>query len=102
MGLDTFIMTDQPETCRQCGTRTDFETFDDGMQLHRCSNCLFTYFLEDGTAPCVNCNSKDVLEEVLDDFFRDIPTAWCKSCGTIFNRDDEVMLGNIIPKYVLG
>ena len=51
MPLDIFIMSDQPETCRQCGCRTDFETLDFGPQLHRCSNCQFAYFLEDGAAP---------------------------------------------------
>lgn len=102
MELDTFIMTDQPDTCRQCGTRTDFETLNCDTQLHRCSNCQFTYFLEDGTVPCVDCNSTDVMENVLDDIFSDIPTVWCKSCGTIYSRDDEVVLGKIIPKYVLG
>lgn len=88
MALDIFIMTDQPETCRQCGTRTDFEDLSKGEQIHRCSNCQFTYILEDGTIPCVKCGSADVLEDILDD----VPVVICKSCKTIFHRDEEIIL----------
>lgn len=102
MALDIFIMTDQPETCRQCGTRTDFADFSKGKQIHECSNCHFTYWLEDGTVPCVKCSSTDVLEDVFDYFVNDIPTVWCKSCGTLYHRDEEIMLGNIEPSFVLG
>lgn len=102
MSLDIFIMTDQPETCRQCGTRTDFVNLSNDIQLHRCCNCQFTYWLEDDTAPCVKCSSTDVLEDVFDDFVNDIPAVWCKSCGTLYHRDEEIILGNIEPSYVLG
>lgn len=102
MELDIFIMTDQPETCRQCGTRTDFIDLSKDTQLHRCGNCQFTYWLEDGTVPCVKCNSTDVMEGVCDDFLDDIPTVWCIACGTIYHRDEEIILGNIEPLYVLG
>ena len=88
MSLDIFIMTDQPETCRRCGTRTDFEDLSNSRQLHRCINCHFTYWLEDGTVPCIKCGSKDVLEDIFDD----IPVVICKSCRTIFHRDEEVIL----------
>lgn len=88
MSLDIFIMTDQPETCRQCGTRTDFTDLSKGIQIHLCRNCQFTYLLEDGSIPCVKCGSSDVLEDVFDG----IPAVICKSCRTIFHRDEEIIL----------
>ncbi|RQW85956.1 MAG: hypothetical protein EHM79_10595 [Geobacter sp.] len=102
MALDIFIMSDQPETCRQCGTRTEFADFSRGKQIHECSNCYFTYWLEDGTVPCVNCSSTDVMEDVFDGLLNDIPSVWCKSCGTLYHRDEDIILGNIAPTYVLG
>jgi len=45
--LDTFIATDQPETCRHCGTRTDFEQVLD-RQLHTCPTCGCIYWLVNG------------------------------------------------------
>jgi uncharacterized Zn finger protein len=102
MELDIFIMTEQPETCRQCGTRTDFVDFSKTRQIHECSNCHFTYWLEDGTVPCVKCSSNDVMEDVCDDLLGDMPTVWCKACGTLYHRDKEIILGNIEPKYVMG
>lgn len=91
MALDIFIMTDQPETCRQCGTRTDFADLSKDTQIHKCSNCQFTYWLEDGTIPCVKCGSSDVVEDVFDE----IPAVICKSCRTFFHRDEETVLDHI-------
>lgn len=88
MGLDVFIMTDQPETCRQCGMRTDFVDLSTTSQLHRCRNCQFTYLLEDGTIPCINCGSTDELEVI----FNDMAAILCRSCKTVFDRDDEIIL----------
>jgi rubredoxin len=98
MALDIFIMTDQPETCRQCGTRTEFEDLSKGKQIHRCSNCQFTYILEDGTIPCVKCGSTDVMEDLFDG----IPTIICKSCRTFFHCDDEVILNHIDSTAYFG
>jgi hypothetical protein len=44
--------------------------------------------LEDGSIPCVKCGSSDVLEDVFDG----IPAVICKSCRTIFHRDEEIIL----------
>jgi predicted Zn-ribbon and HTH transcriptional regulator len=43
---DTFLMTDQPETCRECGARTHFDE-DDDIQYHRCPKCNKVYTLEE-------------------------------------------------------
>lgn len=48
--LDVFTMTDQPEECRKCGTRTEFEdvTETDGeilFQVHECPKCHYVYKL---------------------------------------------------------
>ena len=44
--LATFLGTDQPETCRKCGARTDFDELTINKQLHRCFNCDNQYFVE--------------------------------------------------------
>lgn len=41
-----FIGTDQPETCRVCGARTDFIELGRELQLHECLNCARVYFVE--------------------------------------------------------
>ena len=56
MSLDTFLMTDQPETCRKCGARTRLlednpDVEQDGgrlehQQLHQCPECGYRYWLE--------------------------------------------------------
>jgi predicted Zn-ribbon and HTH transcriptional regulator len=48
--LDCFAMSDQPEECRKCGTRTEFEEIDDEeekFQLHQCPKCHYEYKLFD-------------------------------------------------------
>lgn len=50
MPYDIYLMTDQPETCRLCGVRTNFEEQSDGMQIHSCPNCCYAYNLENGGA----------------------------------------------------
>jgi hypothetical protein len=42
----TFLGTDQPETCRKCGARTDFLEFTREIQLHLCLLCSNRYFVE--------------------------------------------------------
>jgi hypothetical protein len=32
--LPILIGTDQPQTCRKCGARTDFEEVEAGLQVH--------------------------------------------------------------------
>lgn len=50
-GLDIFVMSDQPEQCRQCGCRTEFEDLDSvaqdlrNPQLHECPSCSYKYVL---------------------------------------------------------
>lgn len=41
--LDLFQMTDQPETCRRCGARTEFT--DGPPQVHTCPRCAYTYLV---------------------------------------------------------
>lgn len=36
--LEYYILSDQPTTCRLCGTRTSFEVEDDDVQMHQCLN----------------------------------------------------------------
>ena len=36
--MDTYTMTDQPETCPKCGARSDFME-EAGIQSHRCLGC---------------------------------------------------------------
>ena len=44
--LPIFGGTEQPETCRQCGTRTDFDEVTDQQQLHQCGWCGKQYLVE--------------------------------------------------------
>lgn len=44
--MDTYEMTDQPETCRHCGVRTNFVEYDNEYQIHKCPECGYTYLLE--------------------------------------------------------
>jgi predicted Zn-ribbon and HTH transcriptional regulator len=44
--LSIFLSSDQPETCRQCGCRTEFDVQEDKTELHKCPDCDFTYILE--------------------------------------------------------
>ena len=90
MSLDTFLMTDQPETCRKCGARTeivdDFTTDREGgssetrHQLHQCPECGYRYWLDDDSDEpdedgrrCPDCGS-----------YRDGPddAAKCCHCGS--------------------
>jgi len=43
--LETFVMTDQPETCRSCGARTRFRQVTDTKQFHQCTDCGKSYWL---------------------------------------------------------
>ena len=47
--LQVLQMTDQPETCSLCGSRTQFTDFNEKQQLHTCLNeeCKFTFLLEE-------------------------------------------------------
>ena len=45
--LPLFDMTDQPETCRKCGTRTEFMGLRKQLQIHWCPECDSLYLLED-------------------------------------------------------
>ncbi len=44
--MSVFLGTDQPETCRKCSARTDFDELTSKLQLHRCFNCDNQYFVE--------------------------------------------------------
>ncbi len=44
--LPIFIGTEQPETCRNCGTRTEFDEVADQRQLHQCARCGNQYLLD--------------------------------------------------------
>lgn len=43
--LDTYIMTDQPEECRKCGTRTEILREENEYQIHLCKKCNYRYKL---------------------------------------------------------
>lgn len=45
-GNTVFVGTDQPETCRWCGARTDFEELTATLQRHKCLRCQLQYFVE--------------------------------------------------------
>ena len=47
MTLQTYLMTDQPETCPHCGARTDFDQLSPLIQKHRCLGCGYEYLCED-------------------------------------------------------
>jgi len=44
---DAYFMTDQPEVCRSCGARTEFQEDSNGMQFHTCMDpaCRYEYVL---------------------------------------------------------
>ena len=42
--LETFIATDQPETCHECGRRSSFEQVLD-RQLHICKHCNIQWWV---------------------------------------------------------
>lgn len=44
--LPIFIGIDQPETCRKCGTRTDFDEVEAGLQMRQCVRCANRYVVE--------------------------------------------------------
>lgn len=46
--LDCYLTNnnDQPETCPKCGLRTEFIEIDDTKQQHKCTDCLYEYFLD--------------------------------------------------------
>jgi len=44
--LPIFFGTEQPETCRQCGMRTEFEVLNEQTQLHQCLCCGIKYWVE--------------------------------------------------------
>lgn len=94
---DTFLMTDQPETCPKCGARThirednDDVEQDDGTvehhQLHECMNhnCRYRYWL------VLDTGERDVDGKRCRycDAYRDSPAdvAECHHCG---NRQPPV------------
>lgn len=41
-----YLGTEQPETCRWCGARTDFNVLPSGLQVHTCLNCAKRYMVE--------------------------------------------------------
>jgi len=41
-----YLGTEQPETCRWCGARTDFDVLPNGLQVHQCLNCAKRYVVE--------------------------------------------------------
>ena len=47
--LEIFTMTDQPEACSQCGSRTEFMELKSGSQLHVClnKNCWEVFIVEE-------------------------------------------------------
>ena len=45
-GSFVFLGTDQPETCRWCGNRTDFDELATDLQLHECPRCKSRYLVE--------------------------------------------------------
>ena len=44
--LPIFLGTEQPETCRECGARTEFDEVNKQQQLHQCCDCGKQYFVE--------------------------------------------------------
>lgn len=44
--LPVFDGTEQPETCRKCGARTDFDEIGGSQQLHQCLRCAKRYLVE--------------------------------------------------------
>ena len=44
--LPVFYGTEQPETCRKCGVRTEFDDIASWLQVHQCMNCANRYVVE--------------------------------------------------------
>ena len=44
--LNVFIAVNEPETCRNCGARTEFEEVSPQQQVHECGGCGIQYLLE--------------------------------------------------------
>ena len=44
--LPLFLGSDQPETCRHCGARTEFDQLSEQKQLRQCTCCGSRYVLE--------------------------------------------------------
>lgn len=83
MLTEYYMSTDQPETCRECGTRTNFFNLTPILQSHQCPNCKYTYMLEFEQLFCEKCQSNDVFEDIL--FDRKIIE--CGACEAIFHQD---------------
>jgi len=43
--LDGYYMSDQPEECRKCGTRTEILKEENDYQIHVCPKCHYRYKL---------------------------------------------------------
>ena len=41
-----YFGTEQPEACRWCGERTDFDVLSIGLQVHQCLSCAKRYLVE--------------------------------------------------------
>lgn len=41
-----YLGTEQPENCRWCGARTNFDVLPNGLQVHQCSSCAKRYLVE--------------------------------------------------------
>ncbi len=46
--MEIYSMTDQPDTCPKCGSRTDFNQVSKRRQHHKCLNpkCKYEYYVE--------------------------------------------------------
>ncbi len=67
MSAEIFLASDQPETCRECGTRTNFVELSELLQSHRCPNCKYSYMLEFEELFCEKCQSAEIFEGLLFD-----------------------------------
>jgi hypothetical protein len=45
--FDVYLISDQPECCRQCGARTNYIDVAPGLQEHHCPECFYVYLVED-------------------------------------------------------
>lgn len=46
--ISVFLGTEQPESCRACGMRTNFIVLGMLLQVHECPACAKVYYLEFG------------------------------------------------------
>ncbi len=83
MLTEYYLSTDQPETCRECGTRTNFIDLTPILQSHQCPNCKYSYVLGIVQLFCEKCQSTDVFEEVLCDK----KIIECGACETISRQE---------------